>query len=97
MYRLALAVKNVGGRYVISGFESSSNLILLDLDENSHREVVDKPVNLSEVEEVFDENDVAVLVCSNISSESKAVIEELGVKVITGVDSTADEFIEKWL
>lgn len=97
MYRLALAVKNVGGKYVISGFESSSNLILLDLDENSRREIVNKPINVSEVEDVLDENNVAVLVCSSISNESRAVIEELGVKVITGVDSTADEFIEKWL
>lgn len=97
MYRLALAVKNVGGKYLISGFESSSNLILLDLDENSRREIVNKPINVSEVEDVLDENNVAVLVCSSISNESRAVIEELGVKVITGVDSTADEFIEKWL
>ncbi|MEM1533355.1 MAG: NifB/NifX family molybdenum-iron cluster-binding protein [Desulfurococcaceae archaeon] len=97
MYRLALAVKNFGEKYVISSFESSSNLILLDLDESSSREIVSKPVSISEVEEVLDENNVAVLVCSSISNESKAVIEELGVKVITGVDSTADEFVEKWL
>ncbi len=97
MYRLALAVKNVGGKYVVSSFESSSNLILIDLDEDSLREVVDKPINIDEAEEALDENNVAVLVCSSISNESRAVIEELGVKVITGVRSTADEFIEMWL
>ncbi len=97
MYRLALAVKSVGEKYVVSGFESSSKLILIDLDEGGRREVVNKPVSISEVEEVLDENNVAVLVCSSISNESKEVIEEIGVKVITGVHSTADEFIDMWL
>lgn len=80
----------------VSGFEEADKLLVYNAEKGVVEKNLEKPADISLLEEMVEEYDPWLLFTSSISEDNSDVIEEIGVKVIVTRARSIEELIDEY-